>query len=244
MHAVLLIGHGSLHPGSGAAMIRVAARLRERGVAPLTGAGFLNYSQPRFDRALQRLIAKGATSVTVAPYFLVPGKFVRVDLARMVAEAQSQHPQLSLTLAEPFGDHPSMAELVVRRAQEVVADAAAQALLILVHGSPRPESNAPVYAVAERIRQQQVFARVSVCFMDLNAPSISSAIDQTVAAGLSTIVAVPYFLQLGGHVQEDLPAAIAAGRARYPLASITLASHLGYDAALATVIADRVAAIR
>ncbi len=243
MRAVILVGHGSLHPGSGAAMIRLAARLRERGSAPLSGAGFLNYSRPTFATTIERAIRQGATEIVVVPYFLVPGKFVRVDLARLVATAQAQHPSVIVHLAEPLGDHPALAGLILQRAAE--ADprppAAPRALLILVHGSPRPESNAPVYALAERIWAQQAFDQVVVGFMDLNEPTIGAAIDQVVAAGIARLVAVPYFLQLGGHVREDLPAAIAAARARHPGATIRLAEHLGYAPALADVIADRVA---
>jgi sirohydrochlorin cobaltochelatase len=240
MLAVILVGHGSLHPGSGAAMIRLAARLRERGLAPLSGAGFLNYSRPAFASTIERAIRQGATEMVVVPYFLVPGKFVRVDLARLVASAQARHPSVTFQLAEPFGDHPALAQLILQRAAE--ADPAPapgpRALLILVHGSPRPESNAPVYALAERI---QGFAQVVVCFMDLNAPSIGAAIDQVVGAGIRRLVAVPYFLQLGGHVRDDLPAEIAAARARHPGAAIRLAEHLGYAPVLADVIVDRVA---
>ena len=88
MRAVLLIGHGSLRPGSGAAMIRLAARAREAGVAPIVEAGFLNYSRPRFAQALARCIAQGATEVVVQPYFLIPGKFVQIDLPRALKAFQ------------------------------------------------------------------------------------------------------------------------------------------------------------
>lgn len=236
MDAVLLIGHGSLHRGSGVAMIRLAARLREAGIAPLTGAGFLNYSQPRFRIALDRLVQHGATRLVVLPYFLVPGKFVRDDLARAVQAAQQQYPDRSIRLAEPFGCHEALAELVLKRAS---VDHQARGLMLLVHGSPHPESNEPVYELAALIEQRSHFERVGVAFLDLNAPLIGPAIDAWIAAGLTQIVAVPYFLQLGGHVREDLPAAIQAAQARHPQAIITLTEHLGYDRALIRVLADR-----
>src|SRR5690348_2063631 len=83
-HAVMLIGHGSVRSGAGAAMIRLAKRIYQAGVAPIVAAGFLNYRRPTFDEALQRCIQAGASDVIVQPYFLVAGKFVREDLQRMV----------------------------------------------------------------------------------------------------------------------------------------------------------------
>jgi sirohydrochlorin ferrochelatase len=61
-----------------------------------------------------------------------------------------------------------------------------------------------------------------------------------VGGGAASIVAVPLFLQLGGHVAEDLPAIVAAASARYPGRVIRLASYLGYDPLLVSVVADRV----
>jgi sirohydrochlorin cobaltochelatase len=116
MRAVLLIGHGSLRPGSGAAMIRLAARAREAGVAPIVEAGFLNYSRPRFAQALARCVAQGAAEVIIQPYFLIPGKFVQVDLPRALNAFQAMYPTVILRQAAPFGDHPALAELALKRA--------------------------------------------------------------------------------------------------------------------------------
>ena len=236
----LVIGHGSLHAGSGAAMIRVAARLHDLHNLPLTGAGFLNFSEPSFEYALQRLINKGAQQIVVVPYFLVPGYFVRVSLAEKVAAAQKAYNQLQL--AEPMGDHQAMADLVVERAQAAApaTPLCDQALLIMVHGSPHPESNAPIYHVAERIRQAHAYALVRVCFMDHNAPSIREAIAEAAQLPINHVIAVPYFLQAGGHVREDLPAAIEQARNDHPQLAIMLGHYLGYHPLIAHVLADRI----
>jgi sirohydrochlorin cobaltochelatase len=270
MRAVLLIGHGSLRRGSGAAMIRLAARAREAGVAPIVEAGFLNYSRPRFAQALARCVAQGATEVVVQPYFLIPGKFVQVDLPRALKAFQAAHPAVTLRLAAPFGDHRAMAELVLKRAaaaegphppipllplrQEKGAfispplpsqwerGPGGEGLLLMAHGSPDPAANQPIEQVAARIRATNRYTQVVVCYMDLNQPSIGDAIDNQVARGARRLVAVPYFLQLGGHVAEDLPATIEAARKRHTGAEIILAEHLGYDRLLVEVIAERAVA--
>jgi sirohydrochlorin cobaltochelatase len=252
MRAVLLIGHGSLRPGSGASMIRLAARVREAGVAPIVEAGFLNYSRPRFAQALARCIAQGATEVVVQPYFLIPGKFVQVDLPRALKAFHAAHPAVALVLAAPFGDHHAMAELVLKRAAAVQqrekgpgdeGQPGQTALLLMAHGSPDPAANQPIEQVAARISATNSYTQVVVCYMELNQPSIPEALDDLIERGAQRLVAVPYFLQLGGHVAEDLPATIDAARQRHAGAEIILAEHLGYDQLLVEVIADRAAAI-
>jgi len=270
VRAVMLIGHGSLRSGAGAAMIRLAERTQAARVAPIVSAGFLNYSQPTFDETLARCVESGASDVIIQPYFLVPGKFVREDLARLADAGRLAHPGLSIQVAQPFGDHPALARLLLKRALEAdylaanphiihqrlpqpLEDGAGwrplhrlqrTGLLIMAHGSPHPESNAPIYAIAERVRACGRYAAVTICFMDLNQPSIPDAIDDMTGRGIKHIIATPYFLQLGNHVNDDLPAIIAAARIRHSASTILLTEHLAYDRLLVSVIADRVAEVQ
>jgi sirohydrochlorin cobaltochelatase len=55
LNGIVLIGHGSIKSASGAAMIRLTARLREQGVAPVAEAGFLNYSRPTLAEAIENV---------------------------------------------------------------------------------------------------------------------------------------------------------------------------------------------
>jgi sirohydrochlorin ferrochelatase len=248
MRGVVLVGHGSLRRGAGAAMIRLAQRLREERVAPVVAAGFLNYSRPSFAEAVARCVARGAREIVVQPYFLVPGVFVANDLPQLVAEAQALHPLVSFEIAAPLGDHPALASLVLRRAEAALVPPIGQAgsrdgLLLMAHGSPDTSTVATIDAVAQRIRQRRPALQVLAGYLDLNAPLIGQAIDQLVAENVTRLVAVPYFLQLGRHVARDLPAILAAARQRHPQLPLCLASHLGYDPLLATVLADRIRAV-
>ena len=262
-----MVGHGSVRPAAGAAMIRLAGRLRAAGIAPIVAAGFLNYRQPTFADALARCVGEGATDVTVQPYFLVPGKYVRSDLERLIEAGQLAHPEIDLRMSGVFGDHPALARLVMKRALEAdylaanphisvrglprsLEDGAGwqplhtlhrTGLLIMAHGSPDPRSNAPIYEVARRVRATGRYEAVTVCFMDLNEPSILDAAGAMAASGIAHIIATPFFLHMGSHVTKDLPALIAAARQHHPACSIILAEHLGYDRLLLDVIADRIA---
>jgi sirohydrochlorin ferrochelatase len=246
MRAVIIAGHGSLRRAPGAAMIRLAARVRALGAAPLVAAGFLNYSRPTLAEALARCAARGASEVVVVPYLLVPGFFARVALPRALAALRPAFPGLAIAPAECLGDHPALAELVLKRAQDAAAlhssfVARRSSLLLMAHGSPNAAANAPIERVAERVRATGRFAAVRLAFLDLNEPAIPQALDAL--AELGDVVALPYFLQLGDHVAEDLPALIAEARRRRPGSAIALAPHLGYDPLLARVIADRASAI-
>ncbi len=113
MNAVILFSHGSLLCGAGEALNAHAARLRERGIAPLVEVGYLNYSTPPFVETVAKVVAQGATDILVAPYFLVPGKFVKVDLPQVVNKAREAYPNVTFTVAEAIGFDTRLADALV-----------------------------------------------------------------------------------------------------------------------------------
>jgi sirohydrochlorin cobaltochelatase len=244
MRAIVLIGHGSIKSASGASMIRMAARLRERGIAPIVEAGFLNYSRPTLAETVEKVVDAGATLVTVQPYFLIDGVYVRNDLRGEVAQLAERFPRVSFQISESFGAHPLLVDLSLDRVREAdpvlgKGDRTA-ALLLIAHGTPIPEANVPLEQILVSVHAQTSYRLSQVAYLDCNEPTIPEAIDTLAAAEMQQIVALPYFLQYGRHVRVDLPQLIEEGRQRHPHLEIRLAHHLDYDLRLADVIADRV----
>ena len=244
MDAVVLVGHGSLRQASGASMIRLAALLRKQGVVQVATAGFLNFSQPTFADAVTRCARKGATHIAVQPYFLISGYYVKRVLPKLIAEAKAAHPQLTFSVADAFEYHPALVQMVLSRAAAVRTGARPErccGLLLIAHGTPHPEANAPLYRVTEAIRERSDYTAVQLSFMEINAPSIAEGVQRLAGEGVEQVVAVPYFLQLGGHVAQDLPEAIERENAAYEGVDIMLADYLSYDPLLTEVIAERLA---
>lgn len=265
--AVILVGQGNLWPGAGAGMIRLAERAQGAGTAPLVTACFLNHRRPTIAEAVARCVERGAGELVLQPYFLGVGRFVRQDLERALEQERAAHPSASLLVARPFGDHPALARLVLKRALEAdylaahphieswsgprpLDEGAAwqplhtrhrTGLLIMSHGSGDPSSVAAVQSVARQVLANGRYASVEVGFLDQERSNISDAVLALARRGITHMVAVPYLLHLGGPVREELPRLLAAARQRLPHTTIILSQHLGYDRLLVSVITDRVA---
>ena len=239
-HAVILIGHGSLRSASGASMIRIAARLREREAAAIVEAAFLNYSRPTLAETVAKVVDAGATIITVQPYFLITGVYVQNDLRTLIAEMSAQYPTLTFRIAPVLGSHAALTDLAQRRVQAALDDQAdgdaAPALLLMAHGTPLPAANAPLYTIADTLVQRLGLATACVGYLDCNTPTIPAAIDELVAAGAPSIIALPYFLHMGRHVAEDLPQLIVDAQARHGDCPIHLAHHLDYDLTLVDAV--------
>lgn len=117
------------------------------------------------------------------------------------------------------------------------------ALLVMVHGSPRPIANADMYRVVENLKNrpgmEKQFPLVQIGFMECNEPSIPDAIDSCVRAGATRIVAVPYFLHTGTHVCDDLPTLLRDGQVRHPTVTFLMADYLGLSPRVTDLLAYR-----
>ena len=83
----------------------------------LVEAGFLNYSEPSFEMAIDLCLKKGASVITVVPYFLVAGKFAAEDLPGRIESVKNRFPDIRLKLAEPLRFHPLLADAVLSAAE-------------------------------------------------------------------------------------------------------------------------------
>jgi len=113
------------------------------------------------------------------------------------------------------------------------------ALLVMVHGSPRPVANEDMYRVVEAVKERGAFAAVEVGFMECNEPTIPDAVEACVAAGAERVVAVPYFLHTGTHVADDLPTLLEEAQARHPRVEFALGRYLGAAPRLTDILAER-----
>ena len=113
------------------------------------------------------------------------------------------------------------------------------ALLIIAHGSPRPEANEDIRKIAQLIRERGRWDLVAIGYLDCNAPDIATAIDECVAGGVTELAVVPYFLHTGKHLLRDIPDALKLAAGRHRSLTITLGSHLGRQPEIIQVLRDR-----
>lgn len=144
------------------------------------------------DGAIAQAVA-GRPAGVVFPMFMAGGWFTRVQIPKKLAEAGA----IGWSVLEPFGCDPAVHDLCVT----LVREAGADQMILAAHGSfksPAPSDIA--FHVAERIGAA-TGAEVAAGFID-QEPQLSSL---TGRAG----VCLPFFAAEGGHVSDDIPAALA-----------------------------------
>jgi len=114
------------------------------------------------------------------------------------------------------------------------------AVLLMAHGSRIAEANDAVREIAAMIKEMTTFDTVEVSFREQHQPDIQQGIDTCAAQGMERIILMPYFLYMGAHVREDLPAEMAVAQQRYPHIEFVMGRHLGAHRKMAEVVVERI----
>ena len=114
-----------------------------------------------------------------------------------------------------------------------------RALLLIAHGSPRPEANNPLRQAMVDIEKQKLFDLVSIAFLECNEPDIDSGLEEIICRGAEEIVIVPCFLHPGNHVVNDLPEILEVVMHRHPDVQLKLSPFLGSSSRITDILALR-----
>jgi sirohydrochlorin ferrochelatase len=111
-------------------------------------------------------------------------------------------------------------------------------VLIVAHGSRRPESNDEIRALAAQVCTQcaDAFDVVGSAFLELAEPSIPDGIQQCIDQGAEDITIMPFFLSAGRHVVTDVPELVRAKQREYPHIRIRMAPYLGVSSLMPSLI--------
>ena len=101
-------------------------------------------------------------------------------------------------------------------------------LLLVAHGSRREQSNEEVRVLAKKLKDRcgKKFPVIHAAFLELADPLIPAGLQKCIDDGASKITVLPYFLNTGRHVAEDIPEIVEAFRKNTDV-EINIATHLG-----------------
>jgi sirohydrochlorin ferrochelatase len=115
------------------------------------------------------------------------------------------------------------------------------AILLVDHGSRRPEANRVVEAVAAAVQGRSPDRVVRVAHLELAEPDVGAGIDACVAAGADRIDVHPYFLGPGNHTSRDIPRLVGEAARRHPGVRVRISAPLGFHEKLADLVLERIA---
>jgi sirohydrochlorin cobaltochelatase len=260
--ALVVLGHGSTtNADSSAPVFQHAAELRRRRLFAEVREAFWK-QEPQVQEVLSAIIAP---RIFIVPLFISEGYFSDEVIPRELGFGGSStinHQQSTLFYCDAIGTHPSMTNVLLARAREIVEEFPFPrapkpkdiTLFIAGHGTERNENSRTIIEQqVELIRAMNIYAAVHAIFMEEES-RIAACHEMALT---KKIVVVPFFISDGMHTREDIPVLLgepervvkqrlAAGQPAWQNPSekrnklIWYASAVGSEPLVAEVILERV----
>lgn len=198
MRPIIIVAHGQ--PSDPVPAAADLARLTEIVATHLPGWLVRSATLAQPD-ALERMVKTLGDGGALYPLFMAGGWFTRINLPGRLAKAG----RVGWQVLEPFGCDRALHDLAATVVAEAIAThtPAVPQVLLAAHGSfESPVPSDIARHVAQIIQQKTSATRVEAAFID-QAPQLNS-----VTGFDATAVCLPYFAAAGGHVTDDIPAAL------------------------------------
>lgn len=112
---VILVDHGSRREESNALLLDVVHDFATSSGYAIVEPAHMELAEPSIATAFARCVERGAKTVVVFPYFLLPGRHWNEDIPRLAGAAAAKHPGIRFLVTAPFGMHPLMASVMNQR---------------------------------------------------------------------------------------------------------------------------------
>lgn len=118
MKSLLLVAHGSRRAESNAEIAALTKRVAEKAGNDFGAIefAFLELAEPLIPDGIQSCIDKGATSVSVVPYFLARGTHVAEDIPEQVAIKQGEYPEMDIHITDYLGTSDELVDVLIKLA--------------------------------------------------------------------------------------------------------------------------------
>ena len=113
--AILLVAHGSRRPEANADLVELAKLFQQRFADEIIEVGYLELTEPTIPDGLRNCAERGATSVSILPYFLSHGAHVTEDLVEFQEEFRKESPKVDCCICPPIGLHEKIVDVMLQR---------------------------------------------------------------------------------------------------------------------------------
>jgi len=197
---LLLVAHGSSSPDGVEEALALGAAVASATTDVHVDLGFLELADPPAGAALDRLVDRGCTRITVQPLMLLAAGHGKSDVPAIVLEGRARHPSVELVFGSPLGVVPELLTIAHRSLE--AAGAAGSPLLLVARGTSDPDANAEACRAARLLAEWTDAPDVHVGFTGVTWPSVPDALDRMARLGHRRVALFFWFLATGKLVER------------------------------------------
>jgi sirohydrochlorin ferrochelatase len=124
---VILVDHGSRRAESNDLLLEIVEQFATASALPIVEPAHMELAEPSIATAFARCAERGARTIVVFPYFLLPGRHWHEDIPRLTAAAAVRYPDVRYLVTAPLALHPLINDIISQRIEHCLAYASGQA---------------------------------------------------------------------------------------------------------------------
>ena len=238
---LLLIDRGSKEREAEEELEKICSKVKEKGNYVFSEYCFLEVVPPYIEDGVKKCLKQEIDSLTIVPYFLYPGKKVKIAVTEVMKfQAKTK---VKFLVTKPMSMHKTLLELVDSRISTALKKNKVDLpkkdvdVLIIGHGSMDPNAQISINYIVDGMKK--IYKNVDRCFLEIEQPDIVSGVENSQKNNPKVLVIVFYFLHEGAHVKTDINQDLKPALERSKLQNVYITEHIGVDEKMVDLILER-----
>ena len=238
---LLVIDRGSREIEAKEELDIICNKVKDKGKYHYSDFCFLEVVPPFINEGIKKSLESGIESLTIVPYFLYPGKKVKIAVTE--AMKLQKNTNVKFVVSKPMSLHKTMIELVESRITSTLKENNQNLnkkdvdVLIIGHGSKDPNAKIAIKYVSDGLKSN--YRNVNFCFLEIEEPNIKQGIQTCEKNNPKVLIIVFYFLHEGAHVKRDIYEDLNPALKESNLKSVFITKHIGTDEKMIDLILER-----
>ena len=238
---LLLIDRGSREEEVKEELRYICSKAKESGGYQFSDYCFLEVVPPFIEEVMEKCFRQDLDALTVVPYFLYPGRKVKLAVSR--ATDMTSKTNMSVKITKPITLHKSLLDIVHAKVDDVIAKNKITFskkeidVLLIGHGSKDPDAKTSLQYVVDGLKDS--YRNVTHCWLEIEEPNIKQGIEVCAKNKPNVLIIVPYFLHRGAHVKRDIYEDLNPAMKESGIVDIFITEHLGTDDKLIDLVIER-----
>lgn len=238
---LLLIDRGSREREASEELETICKGVKDRGDYVFADFCFLEVEPPYIEDGIEKCLKQDIDSLTIVPYFLYPGKKVKIAVTDVMKFQKDT--KVKFVVTKPMSMHKTLIDLVKNRITDALQENKVSVsekkvdVLIIGHGSKDPNAQMSLDYIVQGLKND--YRNVNRCWLEIEQPDIFEGIKSCEKNNPEVLVIVFYFLHEGAHVKTDINNDLLPALESSSLKNVYITKHLGTDEKMIDLIIER-----
>ena len=238
---LLLIDRGSREREASEELETICAGIKAKGDYVFTDYCFLEIEPPYIEDGISKCLKEDIDSLTIIPYFLYPGKKVKIAVTDVMKLQKDT--KVKFLVTKPMSMHKTLVDIVENRIlttmkeNKVELDRKDIDVMIIGHGSKDPNAQMSLNYIVNELQDE--YRNVSRCWLEIEQPDIFEGIKKCEKDEPKVLIIVFYFLHEGAHVKTDINNDLIPALKDSNLKETFITKHIGTDEKIIDLVIER-----